>query len=335
VAPGGVTGLPVAIVGWGIAVPDGRVTNADLEARVDTTDAWIVERSGIRERRIAAPGETTATLATEAAANAIKRAGLAPDDIDLLIVATASPEQPLPHTGAFVGEALGMRCGSFDIAAACAGFVYELIVGASMVGIGYEHVLLVGAETLSRITDPEDRSTVVLFGDAAGAAVITRASGDAPSILGWDLGCDGSAAGILEIPAGGSRRPASADTVAARGHYLKMQGREVFRRAVRAIVDSANITLDRAGLTPDDIAFFVPHQANTRIIESAAQRLGIPAERTLVNIERYGNTSSASIPLALFEAVDDGRVRDGDLLLLSGFGAGMTWASAVLQWGVR
>ena len=177
-------------------------------------------------------GETTATLATEAAATAIKRAGLAPDDIDLLIVATASPEQPLPHTGAFVGEALGMRCGSFDLAAACAGFVYELVVGASMVGIGYEHVLLVGAETLSRIIDPEDRSTLVLFGDGAGAAVITRTSGDAPSLLGWDLGCDGSAAGILEIPAGGSRRPASADTVAARGHYLKMQGREVFRRAV-------------------------------------------------------------------------------------------------------
>jgi 3-oxoacyl-[acyl-carrier-protein] synthase-3 len=330
-----VTGLPVAIVGWGTAVPDGRVTNADLEARVDTSDEWIVERSGIRERRIAAPGETTASLAIEAGATAIKRAGLAPDDIDLLIVATASPEQPLPHTGAFVGEALGMRCGSFDLAAACAGFVYELIVGASMVGIGYQHVLLVGAETLSRITDPEDRSTVVLFGDAAGAAVITRAAGDAPSILGWDLGCDGSAAGILEIPAGGSRLPASVETIAARGHYLKMQGREVFRRAVRAIVDSANVTLDRAGLTPDDVAFFVPHQANTRIIESAAQRLGVPPERTLVNIERYGNTSSASIPLALFEAVDEGRIRDGDLLLLSGFGAGMTWASALLRWGVR
>jgi 3-oxoacyl-[acyl-carrier-protein] synthase-3 len=330
-----VTGLPVAIAGWGLAVPDGRVTNADLEARVDTSDEWIVERSGIRERRIAAPNESTATLATEAAANAIKRAGLAPDDIDLLILATASPEQPLPHTGAFVGEALGLRCGSFDLAAACAGFVYELVVGASMLGIGYEHVLLVGAETLSRITDPDDRATVVLFGDAAGAAVITRTSGDAPSILGWDLGCDGSAAGILEIPAGGSRRPATPETVAARDHYLKMQGREVFRRAVRAVVDSATITMERAGVTSDEIAFFIPHQANVRIIEAAAQRLGIPAERTVVNIERYGNTSSASIPLALFEAVDEGRVRDGDLLLLSGFGAGMTWASAVLRWGVR
>jgi 3-oxoacyl-[acyl-carrier-protein] synthase-3 len=330
-----VTGLPVAVVGWGYAVPDGRVTNADLEARVETSDAWIVERSGIRERRIAGPGESTATLATAAAAAAIKRAGLAPDDIDLLIVATASPEQPIPHTGAFVGESLGMRCGSFDLAAACAGFVYELVVGSSMIGIGYERVLIVGAETLSRITDPDDRGTVVLFGDGAGAAVLTRTAGDAPSLIAWDLGCDGSAASILEIPAGGSRQPTTAETVAARGHYMKMQGREVFRRAVRAVVDSATVTLERAGLGVDDVAWFMPHQANVRIIEAAAQRLGIPPERTLVNIERYGNTSSASIPLALFEAVDDGRVRDGDLLLLSGFGAGMTWASALIQWGVR
>jgi 3-oxoacyl-[acyl-carrier-protein] synthase III len=330
-----VTGLPVAVVGWGFAVPDGRVTNADLAQRVDTTDAWIVERTGIRERRVAAPGESTATLATAAAANAIKRAGLAPDDVDLLIVATASPEQPLPHTGAFVGEALGVRCGSFDLSAACAGFVYELVVGASMLNIGYEHVLIVGAETLSRIIDPADRTTLVLFGDAAGAAVITRTSGDAPSLLAWDLGCDGSAAGLLEIPAGGSRRPASEETVAGGGHYLKMQGQPVFRRAVRAVVDSATVTLERAGLTPDDVDWFVPHQANLRIIEAAAQRLGIPAERTIVNIERYGNTSAASIPLALFESVEAGRIRDGDLVLLSGFGAGMTWASALLQWGVR
>ena len=329
------TGLPVAVVGWGLSVPDRRVTNADLAARVDTSDAWIVERTGVRERRVAGPGESTATLATDAAAAAIKRAGLAADDIDLLIVATASPEQPLPHTGAFVGEALGLRCGSFDLSAACAGFVYELVVGASMLGIGYQHVLIVGAETLSRIVDPEDRTTLVLFGDGAGAAVITRTAGDAPSLLAWDLGCDGSAAGLLEIPSGGSRRPATAETVAAREHYLKMAGREVFRRAVRAVVESANVTMERAGVTVDAVDWFVPHQANIRIIDAAAQRLGILPERTLVNIEHYGNTSSASIPLALFEAVDDGRVTDGDLVLLSGFGAGMTWASALLRWGVR
>ena len=322
------------IVGWGTAVPDGRVTNQDLEARLDTTDSWIVERTGIHERRVAGPGETTASLAADAATLAIKRAGLTPSDIDLLIVATATPEQPIPHTGAFVGEALGLQCGSFDMNAACAGFVYELVVGSSMVQMGYEHVLIVGAETLSRIVDPEDRTTTVLFGDGAGAAVLT-ATRDVPGLLAWDLGCDGSAAGLLEIPAGGSRLPTSAATIADRGHYLKMSGQEVFRRAVRAVVESATLTLDRAGVDPADVSWFVPHQANARIIDAAGNRLGFEAARTLVNIDRFGNTSSASIPLALFEAVDEGRVHDGELILCSGFGAGMTWASALMRWGAR
>ena len=326
------SGLPVSVVGWGTAVPDGRCTNADLEARVDTNDAWIVERTGIRERRIAGPDETAATLGTAAGAEAIKRAGLTPTDIDLLIVATASPDQLLPHTGAFVGEALGLQCGSFDLSAACAGFVYELVVGASMLHAGYEHVLLVGSETLSRITDPEDRGTVILFGDGAAAAVLARST-DAPGLLAWDLGCDGSAAGLIGIPAGGGREPTSVDTIAARGHYMKMQGQEVFRRAVRAIVESSTVTLERAGVAVSDVAWFVPHQANLRIIEAAAKRLGFEPERTITNIERYGNTSSASIPLALFEAVEDGRVRDGDLVLCSGVGAGLTWGSALLRWG--
>jgi 3-oxoacyl-[acyl-carrier-protein] synthase-3 len=326
------TGLAAGIVGWGTAVPEQRVTNADLEARVETSDDWIVDRTGIRERRVAGPGETTATLGTDAAAQAIKQARLTPADIDLLIVATATPEQPIPHTGAFVGDALGLRCGSFDLSAACAGFVYELVVGASMLQAGYQHVLIVGAETLSRIVDPDDRTTIVLFGDGAGAAVLARTT-EGPGLLAWDLGCDGSAAGILEIPAGGSRRPTTPETVAAREHYLKMAGQEVFRRAVRAVVDSAHATLERAGCTAADVRWFVPHQANARIIEAAGSRLGFDADRTLVNIDRFGNTSSASIPLALFEAVDDGRVRDGDLVLCSGFGAGMTWASALLRWG--
>jgi 3-oxoacyl-[acyl-carrier-protein] synthase-3 len=323
-----------SIIGWGTTVPDARVTNADLEARLDTSDAWIVERTGIRERRVVAPGETTATLAVHAAAQAIKRAGLVPSDIDLMIVATATPEQPIPHTGAFVGEMLGLNCGSFDMNAACAGFVYELVVGSSMVQMGYNRVLLVGSETLSRIVDPDDRTTAVLFGDGAGAAVLARTTG-APGLLAWDLGCDGSAAGILEVPAGGSRLPSSAQTVADRAHYLKMSGGEVFRRAVRAVVDSATATLERAGVEASDVSWFVPHQANGRIIDAAGNRLGFEAERTLVNIDRFGNTSSASIPLALFEAVDDGRVQDGDLVLCSGFGAGMTWASALLRWGAR
>jgi 3-oxoacyl-[acyl-carrier-protein] synthase III len=327
------SGLAATIVGWGTVVPEGRVTNADLEARVDTSDAWIVERTGIRERRVAGEGESTATLGTGAAAEAIKRAGLTPAEIDLMIVATATPEQPLPHTGAFISDALGLRCGSFDVSAACAGFVYELVIGASMLQTGYEHVLIVGAETLSRIIDPLDRTTTVLFGDGAGAAVLARSHTDA--LLAWDLGCDGSAASLLEIPAGGSRAPTTSTTVADRRHYLKMAGQQVFRRAVRAVVDSAHLTLGRAGIEADAVQWFVPHQANARIIDAAAQRLGFGPDRTIVNIDRYGNTSSASIPLALFEAVDDGRVREGDLVLCSGFGAGMTWASALIRWGAK
>jgi len=321
--------------GWGTAVPDARLTNADLERRVDTTDEWIVERTGIRERRVAGPGETTASLAIAAGTEAIKRAGLTPDAIDLLVLATATPEQPIPHTGAFVGEGIGLRCGSFDLGAGCAGFVYALVTGASLLtGGGLEHVLVVGAETLSRIIDPEDRGTCILFGDgAAGVTLARTTASDGPGLLAWDLGCDGSAAGLLEIPAGGSRRPTSPETVAAGEHFLQMAGQEVFRRAVRAVVDSANATLARAGVIAEDLACFVPHQANVRIIEAACQRVGIPMERTLVNIDRYGNTSAASIPLALAEAADAGRLHPGDLVLLSGFGAGMTWASALLRWG--
>lgn len=323
-----------AIVGYGVGIPEGRLTNQDLEARVETSDAWIVERTGIRERRIAGPDESTATLGTTAAAAAIKSAGLTPTDIDLMIVATQSPEQPMPHTGAFIGEALGLRCGSFDLSAACSGFVYSLVMGASMLAIGSRNVLLVGAETVSRLMDPEDRTTTILFGDAAGAAVIAPATGDG-GLLAWDLGCDGSAAGLLEIPAGGSRLRPSIETVQARQHYMYMAGQEVFRRAVRVIVDSSTATLEKAGITADDVDWFVPHQANIRIIEAASHRVGIPMERTIVNIERYGNTSSASIPLALFEAVDDGRVKPGDVVLMCGFGAGMTWASALMRWEAR
>jgi len=326
--------MRAAISGWGTALPDQRLTNADLEQQVDTSDQWIVERTGIRERRIAAPGESTATLAIEAGAAAIKHAGLTPDAIDLLIVATATPEQLIPHTGAFVGDGLGVRCGSFDLNAGCAGFVYELVVGASLLTAGnLEHVLVIGAETLSRVTDPTDRGTCILFGDGAAAMVLSASPDDGLGLLAWDLGCDGSAAGLLEVPAGGSRRPTSAETVANREHYLKMAGQEVFRRAVRIVVESASNALERGGIGIDDVRWFAPHQANVRIIEAAGNRLGIPAERTLVNIDRYGNTSAASIPLVLAEAADDGRLQPGDLVLLSGFGAGLTWGSALLRWG--
>jgi 3-oxoacyl-[acyl-carrier-protein] synthase-3 len=323
-----------SIAGWGTAVPEQRLTNADLERRVDTSDEWIVERTGIRERRIATEADTTASLAIEAGAAAIKHAGITPEDVDLLIVATATPEQPIPHTGAFVGEGLGLRCGSFDLGAGCAGFVYELVTGAALLQAGnLDHVLVVGAETLSRVVDPEDRATCILFGDAAAAFVLEASPDDAPGLLAWDLGCDGSATGLLGILAGGSRMPTTADTISEGLQYLKMQGQEVFRRAVRAVVDSARSTLERAGVAASDVDWFIPHQANMRIIEAAANRLKIPMERTVVNIDRYGNTSAASIPLAIAEAAEDRRITDGDILLLSGFGAGMTWASAVLRWG--
>ena len=326
--------MRAAIAGWGTALPERRLTNAELEQRVDTTDQWIVERTGIRERRIAADGETTASLAIEAGAAAIKHAGLTPDSIDLLIVATATAEQLIPHTGAFVSDGLGLRCGSFDLNAGCAGFVYEIVVGASMLTAGnLDHVLVIGSETLSRVTDPDDRGTCILFGDGAAAMVLSASPDDGPGLIAWDLGCDGSATGLLEVPAGGSRRPASAETVANGEHYLKMAGPEVFRRAVRIVVESATIALRRSGMTVDDVTWFAPHQANVRIIESAAGRIGIPMERTLVNIDHYGNTSAASIPLVLAEAADDGRLIDGDVVLLSGFGAGLTWGSALLRWG--
>ena len=330
--------MRACVAGWGTAVPDLRLTNAELEDRVKTTDAWIVERTGIRERRIARPDETTASLATEAGAAAIKQAGLSPLDVDLLIVATATPEQPIPHTGAFVGDGLGLHCGSFDLGAGCAGFVYELVTGSELLtGGGLEHVLVIGAEVLSRIIDPTDRTTAVLFGDGAAALVLEASSehapDDGPGLLAFDLGCDGSLARLLEIPAGGSRLPTSVETLDQRLQYLKMQGPEVFRRAVRTVVDSANTALGRAGMASSDVDWFIPHQANARIIDAAAHRLGIPAERTIVNIDRYGNTSAASIPLAISEAADAGDLQAGDVVLLSGFGAGMTWGSAVLRWG--
>ena len=309
------------VAGVGMAVPEGRLTNADLEARVDTSDEWIVERTGIRERRVAGPDDTTAGLGAAAAAAAIKDAGLTPGDVDLLVVATTTPDQQMPAASALVHDAIGLRGGALDVGAACAGFVYALGLAATVIEAGRAStVLVVGAETMSRITDPDDRGTVVLFGDGAGACLLTAGDGaGAAGLLSWDLGCDGSAARLLEVPAG--------------GRYVRMEGSEVFRRAVRVVVDSANAALTGAGLTPGDVDVFVPHQANARIVTAAAERLGIAPEHVVVNIERYGNTSAASIPIALTEAAEAGRLADGDVVLLSGFGAGMTWASAVLRWG--
>jgi 3-oxoacyl-[acyl-carrier-protein] synthase-3 len=305
--------MGIRLTGWGAALPDKVITNADLEARLDTSDAWITERSGIRERRI---GDSTAELATTAARAAMARAGVGPADVDLLVLATTTPDQAVPATSAHVAYELGLSCGAFDLNAACSGFVYSLVAGAGLAGGHLRRVLLIGAERLSRITDWEDRSTAVLFGDGAGAVVLEAVEGPG-DLLAWDLGADGSLRPILYADLDG---------------YITMNGREVFRRAVRAMVDSATITLERAGVEASEVDMIVPHQANIRIIEAANQRLGISMDKTAIVLHRTGNTSSASIPLALADAADTGRLHPGDLVLLCGFGAGMTWASALLRW---
>jgi 3-oxoacyl-[acyl-carrier-protein] synthase-3 len=305
-----------AVVGWGRALPPTVVTNAQLEARLDTSDEWIVERSGIRERRI---GGTVSSLATAAAADALASAGLAAADVDLFVLATTTPDEAVPATSAAVHQALGLRCGAFDVNAACAGFVYALAVANGAIATGARRVLVVGADCLSRITDPDDRATAVLFADGAGAVVLEAADHD-DVVLAFDLGIDGTGHDILTCAHGGT---------------IRMEGREVFRRAVRITVESATEALERAKLSPADVDLFVPHQANLRIIEAAASRLGIAMDKTAIVLDRTGNTSSASIPLALAEAADGGRLATGDVVLLSGFGAGMSWASAVLRWAGR
>ena len=301
------------IAGWGAALPDKVVTNDDLAAVLDTSDEWISERSGIRERRI---GGTTAGLAADAGRAALHHAGIIPEDIDLLVLATTTPDQQVPATASTVQEMLGLECGAFDLNAACSGFVYGLVTGYQFIAGGVDKLLVIGSETLSRIVDWDDRSTAVLFADGAGAVVLDAADGE-PNLLGWDLGSDGSLRSILDADIGG---------------YLHMEGKEVFRRAVRVMIDSATRTMRQAGVTADDIALVVPHQANIRIIESANAKLGLPMERTAVNLDRTGNTSSASIPMALADAADAGRLHAGDLVLMVGFGAGMTWASALVRW---
>jgi 3-oxoacyl-[acyl-carrier-protein] synthase-3 len=307
-APRGAT-----ISGWGTALPDTVVTNAHYEARLDTTDEWITERTGIQERR---HGSSTAQLAVEAGRAALDMAGLTGDDIDLILLATTSPDYQIPSTASQVQEELGIRGGACDINAACSGFVYGLVQAHGLIAMGLNRVLLIGAETLSRLTDQEDRNTAILFGDGAGAVVL-EATDDAGQVLAFDLGSDGSARKLLDAPIGG---------------YMQMNGKEVFRRAVTVMVQSANTSLASAGVSADQLALVVPHQANIRIIEAACSRLNVDADRVATVLARTGNTSSASIPLALVDALDSGRVKTGDYVLLVGFGAGMSWASAVIRW---
>ncbi len=302
-----------AITGWGSALPDTVVTNADLAARLDTSDQWVVERTGIRQRRV---GGTVSDLARQAGHDALIKAGVTGADIDLLVLATSTPELVMPGTSARVHHLLGLGGGAFDLNAACAGFVYALVMAHGALATGARRVLVIGADCMSQVTDPDDRGTAVLFADGAGAVVVDG-TGDEPSLMATDLGVDGTAYDLLTCEHGG---------------FMQMDGKEVFRRAVRITVESARTTLARANLTPDDITLFVPHQANVRIIEAVGERLGIPMERTSVVLDRTGNTSSASIPLALVEAADSGRIKPDQYVLLSGFGAGMTWASAVVRW---
>lgn len=324
------------ITGWGMGVPEKVLTNADLTRVVDTTDEWIVERTGIRERHVAAnERETTSTLAVRAGRAALLMAGLAAAQLDAVIVATVTPDYPFPSTASLVQDALGAaNAGAFDLGAGCSGFIYALTVATGLVRSGAaHHVLVIGAETLSRIVDWTDRNTCVLFGDGAGA-VIVSACAERCGVLGSVLGSDGSGGELLMIPAGGSRAPASHETVSAGGHFLKMNGREVFRFAATVMPKATEQAATRAGWQIADLALVIPHQANSRIIDAAIKRLGLPADRFFVNVDRYGNTSAASIPIALCEAIAAGRVKPGDKLVLVGFGAGLTWAAAAIEWGV-
>ena len=302
------------VTGWGIAVPDKVVTNDDLSITLDTNDAWIQERTGIRERHI---GGTTSQLAIEAGLAALAKAGRRPDEIDGVVLATTTPDQIVPGTAATVQDGIGITGGAFDVNAACSGFVYSLAVAHGMLAIGAERLLVIGSETLSRITDWDERGVAVLVGDGAGAVVLEAVDGPG-QLLSWVLGADGSLRHLLKCDHGG---------------FLYMDGKEIFRKAVRVVVESAEQAIAEAGLTVDDIDLIVPHQANLRIITAACQRLGVPDEKAVVVIDRYGNTSSASIPLALVDALDTGRLEKGHHVLLTGFGGGMTWASAVLRWG--
>lgn len=320
------------IKGVGHAVPPRVLTNADLEALVETDNEWILQRTGIRERRIADENTATSDIALAAARAALANAGVAPGDLDLIIVATVTPNHAFPATACLLQRELeAWGAAAFDLEAACTGFIYGLSIADQFIRTGtYRTVLVVAADVLSKITDYTDRNTCILFGDGAGAAVLQ--GGEEPGLLALEIGADGRGGELLVQPAGGSRTPASAETVAARQHFIKMAGREVFKFAVKIMEESSLRVLEQAGLGPDDVDVLVPHQANLRIIDSACKRLGINQGKVLVNLDRYGNMSAASIPVALSEASALGKIKPGDNVLLVGFGGGLTWGAAAIQW---
>lgn len=322
----------VRLTGIGVQVPPHVLTNADISQFLDTSDEWISSRTGIRERRIAAAGESPSDLGSIAALRALDMAQSSARDIDLVISSSLIPDMVFPATAAVIAERIGAhKAGAFDVQAGCTGFVYALAAAAGFIGSGmYRRALVIGAETVSKGLDWEDRRTCVLFGDGAGAVVVERGDGD--GLWTFDLGNDGAGVDKLNMPAGGARMPATHDSVTRRQHYLKMDGPEVFRFATRTVAQSCRRVLETADLSVTDVDLFVPHQANLRIIASAVRRLGIAEDRVFTNLEHYGNTSCASIPLCLYEAMEQGRLATGHRLLLAGFGAGLSWGSAVITW---
>lgn len=321
----------IGIIGWGMYVPERTVTNAELAERFGLDDEWILRRTGIRERRVVGPGQTTASLAVEAGRRAIERAGVRPDQISHLILASGTPEQPSPATSAFVQHELGTAGGAHDVNAECASFAYGLIAAAGLIALDPRPVLLIGSDTHTLIANPDDRDLSVLVGDGAGAVVL--APHTESWLKAWDLGCDGSKTDSLKILAGGSRMPATDETVRQKLHYAQINGNEIYLHAVRYTVQSVRKTLQAAKAEPHEIDHLLPHQANLRIISSILEHARVPTEKLITNIERYGNTGAASMPIALTEALDSGRIRRGDRILFAGFGAGMTWATALFEWG--
>ncbi len=324
--------MKACIAGIGSYVPARVLTNADLERMVATSDEWIRERTGIRERRIAATGEACSDLAVQAGKRALTAAGLAATDLDMILVATCTGDYPLPATACLVQHQLGAtNAAACDLSAACCGFVYALSVADAYVKTGMRHVLVIGSEVMSAITDWTDRNTYVLFGDGAGAVVVSPSDGER-GILSTHLRSDGTLCELIMVPGGGSRTPPSEKVIAERLQFIKMKGNETFKVAVRTLEDIARTTLSANNLRVEDLDLYVPHQANIRILKAVIERLGLPIEKVMLNVDRYGNTSAASIPIALDEAVREGRIKDGSLVMLGAFGAGLTWASAVIRW---
>jgi 3-oxoacyl-[acyl-carrier-protein] synthase-3 len=323
----------VGILATGSYTPEKVLTNADLERMVETSDEWIVTRTGIRERRICSEEQASSDLAYEAAKKALAKANIRAEQLDMIIVATVTPDTMFPSTACILQDKLGAtKAAALDVSAACTGFLYGIATGSQFIANGmYRYVLVVGVETLSKITNYEDRNTCVLFGDGAGAALLGPVP-DGYGFQAFELGADGSGGPLLSQPAGGSRIPASRESVEQKLHYISMAGSEVFKFAVRVMNSATENVLEKAGLNKDDIDLLVPHQANLRIIDSAIKRFGLSEEKVVVNLDRYGNMSSASIPVALDEAVQEGRLKDGDNVVLVGFGGGLTWGATLLRW---